>query len=135
MFKPIFGVVGALAAVLYCGRLLYYFLDVSGSVEEAQRDGLGPTLLGLGTIGLVLFVVLMVRIVRFFAALPPTGSGKRGGPGASMHEDDGEFDADAAVARYMARRSAEAASGSPAAPSAPERGGPARRQGFGRKIK
>ena len=131
--KSVFGVIGAVVPVLYCGGLLYYFLDLSGSVQEAEQDGLGPTLLGLGIVGLLFCIPLIVKIVRIFAGPRSPGSGGRGGPDASTH--DGEFDADAAVARYMARRSAEAAPGSPAAPPAHERGGPARRPGFGRKIR
>ena len=41
--KSVFGVIGALVPILYCGGLLYYFLDLSGSVHEAQTLGLGPT--------------------------------------------------------------------------------------------
>jgi len=51
--KSEFGVIGALVPILYCGSLLYYFLDFSGSVQEAETDGLGPTLLGLGAVGLL----------------------------------------------------------------------------------
>ena len=133
--KSVFGVIGALVPILYCGGLLYYFLDLSGSVQEAEQDGLGPTLLGLGIVGLLFCIPLIVKIVRIFAGPRSPGSGGRGGPDASTHDGEGGFDADAAVARYMARRSAEAAARSPAAPPAHEGGGPARRPGFGRKIR
>jgi hypothetical protein len=132
-FKSVFGVAGALVPILYCGGLIYYFLDVTGSVEEAKMDGLGPTLLGLGTVGLFFCIPLIVKIVRIFAGPRSPGSGGRGGPDAP--DDDGGFDADAVVARYMARRSAEAPAGSPAAPAAREGGGQARRPSFGRKLK
>jgi hypothetical protein len=133
--KSAFGVIGALGAILYCGRLLYYFLDLSGSVQEAERDGLGPTLLGLGVVGLLFCILLIVKIVRIFAGPRSPGSGGRGGPDASTHDGEGGFDADAAIARYMASRSTEAARGSPAAPLEHEGGGPARRPSFGRKIR
>ena len=133
--KSGFGVIGALVPILYCGGLLYYFLDLSGSVQEAETDGLGPTLLGLGAVGLLFCVLLIVKIVRIFGGPRSPRSGGRGGPDSSTHDDEGGFDADAVVARYMARRSAEAAPGSPAAPPAHESGGPARRPGFGRKIR
>jgi hypothetical protein len=133
--KSIVGVIGGLAAVLYCGGLLYYFLDVSGSVHEAQEIGLGPTLLGLGAVGLLFCIVLIVRIVRIFFAGPRApGSDGRGGPDASTHDGEDGFDADALVARYMARRSTQAAPGSPAAPPAHEGVGQASRPSFGRKI-
>ena len=133
--KPAFGVIGALVPVLYWGGLFYYFFNVAGSVQEAEEIGLGPTLLGLGVVGLLFCIPLIVKIVRIFAEQRSPGSGGSGGPDASTHDDEGGFDADAVVARYMARRSAEAAFGSPAAPPAREGGGPARRSGFGRKTR
>ena len=38
--KSLYGVIGALVAVLYWGGLLYYFIDVAGSVENARVLGL-----------------------------------------------------------------------------------------------
>ena len=55
--KSVIGVIGTLVAILYCGRLLYYFLDLTGSVQEAETNGLGPTLLGLGAVGLLFCIV------------------------------------------------------------------------------
>lgn len=133
--KPVFGVIGALVPVLYWGGLFYYFFNVAGSVQEAEEIGLGPTLLGLGVVGLLFCIPLIVKIVRIFAGPRSPGSGGGGGADASTHDDEGGFDADAVVARYMARRSAEAAAGAPAAPPAHGGGGPARRPGFGRKIR
>ena len=130
-FKSVFGVIGALVPILYCGGLLYYFLDLSGSVQEAKADGLGPTLMGLGAVGLLFCTLLIMRIARIFVGPRSPGSG----PDASMHDGEGEFDPDAAVARYMARRSAEAAPGPPATPPAHESGGPASRPAFGRRIR
>lgn len=144
--KSVLGLIGVLVPVLYCGGLLYYFLDVSGSVENAEDIGLGPTILGLAGIGLLFCIPLVVKSVRMFAGpRSPGASGKgggRGGPDASTHDDegggesgpDGGINADAVVARYMARRSAEAAAGSPATASTHE-GGPVRPSGFGRRIR
>jgi hypothetical protein len=128
--KSVFGVIGALFPVVYCGGLIYYFFDVSGSWQNAQEIGLGPTLLGLGAVGLLFCIPLIVKIVGIFVG--PRSPG-RGGPNASTH--DAEFDADAVVARYMARRSTDAAPGSPAAPPAHDGGGPAGRPSFGRKVR
>jgi len=133
--KSVIGVIGTLAVILYCGRLLYYFLDLTGSVQEAEMNGLGPTLLGLGAVALLFCIVLIVKVVWMFAGPRSPGSGGRGSPGASTDDAEVGFDADAAVARYMARRSAEAASCSPPAPPAHEVGGPTRRVSFGRKIR
>jgi hypothetical protein len=132
--RLVFGVIGALVPIGYCGYLVYYFLDISGSVQGAKAIGLGPTLLGLTFVGLLFFIVLIIRIVRIFAKPGSPSSGRRpdqppsdGGPG---------FDADAVVARYLARRSGEAASGSPASSPAPDsNSGPARRPSFGRKMR
>jgi hypothetical protein len=135
MLKSVFGVIGALVPIIYCGYLLYYFVDLTGSPQEAEMNGLGPTLLGLGIVALLFCIVLIVKIVRMFAGPRSPGWGGRGGPDASTDDSAGGFDADAAVARYMARRSAEAAAGPGAAPPARERGGPAGRVNFGRKIR
>ena len=131
--KSVFGVTRALVPVLYCGGLLYYFLDVSGSVQEAETIGLGPTLLGLGVVGLLFCIPLILKIVRIFARPRSPGSG--GGPDTSGRDDESGIEADAAIARYMARQSAQAAPNAPIVSLAREGGGPARRPGFGRKIR
>src|ERR1700681_1312249 len=105
--KSVFGVIGAFVGVVYCGGLIYYFLDQTGSMEEAKDLGLGPTLLGLGVVGLLFCILLNVRITRMFARPPSPGSGKPDGSDASSHDDEGGVDADAAVARYMASRSTD----------------------------
>ena len=130
--KSLFGVISALAPVLYCGGLLYYFIDVSGSPHEAETNGLGPTLLGLGIVGLLFCIPLVVKIVGIFAEPRSPGSGGPGGPDASTH--DRGIDADAVVARYIARRSAPAAPAAPTAPPASEGGAPAIGASFGRKT-
>ena len=96
--KSVFGVIGALVPVVYCGGLLYYFLDTSGSVQGAATIGLGPTMLGLGVVGLLFCIPLIFKLVRFL------GSGDRGGRAGSTPDGD-DFDAEAALARYMARKS------------------------------
>jgi hypothetical protein len=134
-FKSVYGVIGALVPILYCSYLLYYFLDVSGSVEEAKTNGLGPTMMGLAVVGLLFCIPLLIKIVRIFGGPRSSGSGGRGGPVAPTHDGDDAFDADAVIARYMARQSAKPAPSSPAAPPARVGGGPARRPGFGRKTR
>lgn len=126
-WKTVLGVIGALVPIIYCGRLLYYFLDLSGSVQEATTDGLGPTLLGLAIVGLLFCIPLMIKIMRIIARPRPPGS-----RGPEAPTDDDGFDADAVVARYMAQKSAEDGPRSPAAP--PALAGTTKRTSFGRKI-
>jgi hypothetical protein len=127
-FKSVFVVIGTLAPVLYCGTLLYYFLGISGSMKNAKSIGLAPTLLGLGVVGLLFCIPLVVKIVRIFARPRSPGSGP------DTPDDQSGFDADAAIARYMAQRPAQAVPGSPAARPT-YGGGPASRPGFGRRIR
>jgi len=128
-FKTAFGVARALFPVVYFCGLLSYFLDVSGgSIHQAWEIGLGPTILGLGFVGLLFCIPLALRIVRILNRPRTPGSG----PGRSAPDDDDGFDADAVVARYMAQRPVEAAF--PAPRPAPKSGGPARPTGFGRRI-
>jgi hypothetical protein len=129
--KTALGLTRALVPILYCGALLFYFFDVGGSVEGVEMLGLGPTLLGLGIVGLLFCIPLVIKIVRIFAAPRSPGSG--GGPDKSTDDDDNGFDADAAIARYKAQRSQEAAPNAPSRP-AREGGGPAKRAGFGRRL-
>ena len=128
------GVIGALMPILYCARLLYYFLNLSGSVEEAQKDGLGPTVFGLAAVGLLFCVFLVFKIVRS-RPRPPAPEPRKPRPDPPADGGEGGFDADAVVARYMAARSTEAASGSTAAVSTPARDRPAKPSTFGRRIR
>jgi len=124
-------VIRALLPIVYFTGLLVDLLDVSGgSIHQAWRIGLGPTILGLGFIGLLFCIPLALRIVRILNGLRASGSG-----GGSAPDDDDGFDADAAVARYLAQRSAEAAPTSPAPRPAPKYAEPARPTGFGRRIR
>ena len=136
-FKSVSGVIGALIPVLYCGGLLYYFLDVAGSVQEAEEIGLGPTVLGLGAVGLLFSIPLILKVLRLFRGPRAPGSGGDAPRDNDDGDDDGGFDADAAISRYMARRASEAAAATPAPASAPrpapKSGGPAGRPSFGRK--
>jgi hypothetical protein len=128
--KSRLGMIGALVPLFYCGSLIYYFLDISGSMQEAGTNGLSPTLLGLGAVSLLFCIPLIMKVVRILARPRSPGPDGRGGPDAP--HDDG-FDADAAIARYLAQRSVEAA---PAAARPAHRGvRPASPSGFGRRIR
>lgn len=132
--QSVFGVIGALLPVLYCGGLVYYFFNVSGSMEDVETNGLGPTVIGLGAVGLLFCIPLILKLVRLFAGPRSPGSDGRGGPDASAPDDADGFDAEAAVARYMAQRPANAAPNTPARPR-PSGGAAASRPGFGRRNK
>lgn len=127
--KSGFGVFGALVPLFYCGSLIYTFVDISGSAQDAGTNGPGPMQLGLGAISLLFCIPLIIKVVRFFARTHAAVAG----PAPASGDDQGGFDADAAIARYMAQRPAEAAPNVPA--PRPARGGPARPTGFGRRIK
>ena len=131
--KPALRVIRGIVPIIYCGCLVYYFLDVSGSVQEAANDGLGPTILGLGAVGLLFSVPFILNIVRFLAGLHSRGRG--GGGGSAPLKQDDAFDADAVIARYKAQQSTEAGSGAAAAPLTQKGGGPAKGPSFGRKTK
>jgi hypothetical protein len=121
-----FGIVRALMPVLYCGGLAIFFFRVGGSVENVSTIGLGPTVLGLGIVGFLFCIPAIVKLMRFIPGPRPPRSGD--GP----DEPEG-FDPDAAIARYMARQSAETIPVRPAASPAPKSAGPAKPSGFGRR--
>ena len=133
-WKAIFGVARALVPILYFGYLLYYFLDVSGSVKEAWNIGLGPTVLGLTVVVLLFCIPLIWKFMKTFSGPRWPGSASRPnappGHGGDDDDEDGSR-ADAIVARYLAQRTAEA--NAPAARAPQGGGGPARRPSFGRK--
>lgn len=119
------GIVFALVPLVYCGALFFYFLGTAGSVQDAVGIGLGPTLLGLGAIGVLFCVPVAWRILRALH----TPRARTANPEAPAPDEASAFDADAALARYLARKSAETEGG-----DAPPRAGPApARPSFGRK--
>lgn len=136
--KSAFGIVSALVPVIYCCGLLYYFVDTSGSLEEARAIGLGPTVLGLGIVGFLFSIPAIVKAIRLVARLLSPGSG-----GGDTPKGGGKLDPDAAIARYLAKQSAagaaehgaagQGAASAPDAPRAPKAGAPSDRPSFGRR--
>lgn len=127
--KSVFGIIGTLFGIVYCGGLLYYFLDLSGSAPEAKVNGLGATMLGLAIIGGLFVFALFVKLALMIVRPNSSWSDERGGPAAPGGK--GGFDSEAAFDRYMAQRPADAA---PAATAqSPHEGGGPGRTGFGRK--
>ena len=132
--KSAFGMIGTLFAIAYCGGLVFYFLNLSGTMQEAQNIGLGPTIMGLGAFGVLFGIVLILQLIRFIMKMRSHGGG---GPDASGGgKGKGGFDAEAAFSRYMAKQSADANSAGPTAPptlSTFNNSGTFKQQGFGRK--
>lgn len=135
--KSTLGLIGAAIPVLYCGGLLLYFNGVNSSFGGMLGSALGPTMVGLGVIGL-LFLIPLVLKIRKLAAGPgappaPGAGGSGGGPvDQAPQEERSDFDPDAAIARYMAKR--PPGPRGPASPFAAHEGGrPAGPAGFGRK--
>ena len=130
--KSAVGLIRVLVPVLYCGGLLYYFFDIGdGSLEGVEAIGLGPTMIGLGAIGLLFCVPLILKIMRIVSGPRSPGSG----PDKPVDDDKTGFDADAAIARYLAQRSVEAAPNAPATRPARPSGGSTPRPGFGRRVR
>jgi hypothetical protein len=128
--KPIFRAIAAIVPVFYCGGLIIYFIHQNGSVDGAISMGLGPTLLGLAIVGLLFSIPLIVVIFRLFRGTRPCGSDGHGGS-SGPHDGENAFDADAVVARYLARAPAQTAAGSPA----PSPGSAPKPTGFGRRSR
>jgi hypothetical protein len=121
--KAILRVIGALVPIVYFGGLFFYFFHTAGSVEEAQEIGLGPTLLGLAVVSLLFCIPLVWNILRLMGTRPR---------GPNGHGGESDFDADAVVARYLARQPAQNSAGPPAQPPKPG-GAPPKPTVFGRK--
>jgi hypothetical protein len=120
--KMVVGIVGALLPVAYCGGLFFYFRRFGGWSDGPLATGLGPTMLGLGALGLLFCIPVILKLIKLFAA-PRSPV-----PGGADPEPESSFDADAALARYLARKAAQGG-GEPVAVEAP-----APRATFGRKA-
>jgi hypothetical protein len=130
--NPTFRAISMIFPAVYFGGLFYYFFHMSGSIQEAEDIGLGPTLIELAVLGLLFSIPLIYGIVRMILTRRHR-PGAHGGP----HDPDGgesSFDADAMIARYLARKSEEEAASARA--SSPARGnGASKPAGFGRRTR
>lgn len=129
------GFVGMLLPLLYFGGLIYYFSGVGGGTLQGIIDiGLGPTVIGLAAFGLLFAIKPLYLLFRFIIGLT-TGVGTTQAivtAGREAGEDRGadSFDADAAMARYLANR---AASGGDTPVTTSTEPAPPTRPAFGRK--
>lgn len=127
-FKSAFDMFRMFMPVIYCGGLLAYFLWLTGgSLEVVKLLNLGPTLLGLGIIGLAFCIPLALKLKQLFRG-PRT-------PGSGGGSDEEGFDADAVVARYLAQRPSEPVSGASVSRPMSKSSGPAKPSGFGRRVR
>lgn len=105
------GFVGMMLPLLYFGGLIYYFSGVGGGTLQGIIDiGLGPTVIGLAAFGLLFAIKPLYLLFRFIIGLT-TGVGTTqaivtAGREAGENPGADAFDADAAMARYLANRSA-----------------------------
>ncbi|MDR3528544.1 MAG: hypothetical protein P4L57_14835 [Rhizomicrobium sp.] len=134
--RPVIGIFKTVVPIVYCGALLYYFIGYSGSLEDAQTLGLSPFLIGLASVGLIFSIILVFKLAMIVLALrtPRPGERKQGGASPS----DTSFDADAVVARYLARQGDGGVPRPPLPtaapkPAAPQYGGPPK-SSFGRRT-
>ncbi len=128
-----------LLPLLYFGGLIYYFSGVGGGTLQGIADiGLGPTVLGLAFIGLLFTIKPVMMLIRLLAGMGSARPQPAVAHGTSGSSEEGalagSFDADDAIARYMARRNAapmeEAAEGRDQAEGSAI---PVARPSFGRK--
>ena len=126
--KSGFGVMRAVMPLLYLGGLYYYFSSGTFGPEGPTSGGMSPNMLVIICAGGLLFSIpLILKLVRIFARARSSGMAD------APVDDTGGFDPDAAIARYMASRSVEAAPGAPAPRPAYTGGAPAKPSGFGRR--
>jgi len=127
-----FGVVGSLIPVLFCGGLFLYLSNVNDSFGGLLDHAIWPTRMGLGALT-ILFALLFLWKLKT-ASTPPAPKAALSAADGVIEEGKSDFDADAAMARYLARRGSSP-DNAPAAP-APSFGGDAPRPpagSFGRK--
>jgi len=125
MFKLIL----SLLPLVFIGGLLFYFTGFEGWNGGDFTQGLGPTILGLGAIGLLFCAPLAFRLFKLVITPRGPATAKKG----DVEEEGSSFDADAALDRYLARKAA-AGEAMPEAPTAFPRGDAPPRPVFGRKI-
>jgi len=130
----VFKLILAFLPVVYCGGLLFYFLGQRGANDGPVADGLGPTVIGLGVVGLLFCIPLVFKLIRLVVT-PRGPKSDAGRPDTPVPQEESSFDADAALARYLARKQAGAQDlPSSFAPTPPQQDGAPQRPSFGRKI-
>ncbi|HEV7661856.1 MAG TPA: hypothetical protein VGO55_18605 [Allosphingosinicella sp.] len=109
--KLTFGLVAAALPVLYCAGLLLHFNGVRNMFGGMLDSQLGPTMLGVGAFGLLFLVLFGLKLWRLFGGTKAPGAGGGGSADPAAEDEKSDFDPDAAIARYLARRSSGAGGG------------------------
>lgn len=91
----------SLLPLAYIGWLLFHFTSFDGWSDGLLSGGLGPTVLGLGAIGLLLCIPMLLRLLKLVIAPRGPSPARPGDP-----PEEPAFDADAALQRYLARKAA-----------------------------
>jgi hypothetical protein len=121
----------AFLPVVYCGWLFFYFLDQGG--DSPVADGLGPTVIGLAVVGLLFCIPLVFKLIRLVVT-PRGPKSDANRPETPAPHEESSFDADAALARYLARKQAGTQEPSSFASLSPQHDSTPSRPSFGRKI-
>lgn len=125
--KSVFGVLGAAVPVVWLGGLAYYFYRTNAAMGGLASKELMPVIVGLGVVGGLCAIGLLIKLGRIFSAGAAPASAPRIAGAEEAPASD--FDAEAALARYMARKAAGEIT-----PPPETAWQPAPRAGFGRKI-
>ena len=105
LFGGAFGWASAIFPIVYIGGFLWYFLKFSGgSADGLAASGLGPTVIGLAVVGLLLSMPLLIKLLRLMTSANRVPGGSVAAMGDTLPDTEG-FDADAAFASYMSKRS------------------------------
>jgi len=133
LLKIVLGIAVALAPVLYCIYFVWKLLKVGGSPGAAFEDGVGPTVLGRGAVGMLFLIPLAGKLIRLMASSGGSGGTPSRAPRAAEAAEGDGLDTDAALARYLTRK---AAAGTASVQPSPGDGPPApgTPRGFGRKV-
>ena len=100
VMKNWIGLVAALMPVLFCGGLLLYFNQFRSATGGLFDSALGPTIFGIGAF-FILFLVLF--LLKLWKLLGPPPARPAALAAAALEAEKSDFDADAALARYLAR--------------------------------
>lgn len=109
-----FGLIGGLLPVLFFGGLFLYLSSVNNAFYGLLDGALGPTRMGIGALTILFALLFLWRLKR--AATPPPAKVGLSAADGGIEEVKSDFDADAAMARYLARRGTS--EGRPATPAA-----------------
>ena len=96
-------VLGVIPVIWFAG-LAIYFYRVNQALGGMAAKQLMPTIIGLGAISLLLSLPLVIKLIRLASgtAAKPKGGKAPGKEDAAR----GDFDADAAIARYLEKKAA-----------------------------